>query len=222
MANQEIYHVYNRSVGDLDVFSSHSKIQRILQLFFYYRYIQRLRFSHFNKLSWQTKEQYIYQFLSQTPLVEIYAYSLMPNHYHLLLKQLQDGGIIRFLSNCQNGFAKFFNLKKKRNGTLFLTSFKAVRITNEEQFIHVSRYIHLNPVTDYLIKTEELLKSLFTSFRWYMRDMTMDCFINTEKILSIFKSKQKYKKFVFNQIDYQRKLGRIKKFLLEKKIEKWC
>ncbi len=216
LANGEIYHVYNRSVGDIDIFSTRGNIKKILQLLFYYRFYQKLRLSHFKALSQEVKKLYLNQFLSQIPLVEIYSYALMPNHYHLLIKQIQEDGITRFLSNFQNSFAKFFNLKTNRKGALFLTSFKAVRIMSEEQFIHVSRYIHLNPVTGYLLKIEELLTSVLTSFRWYIGKKGKDSFVNTEKILSIFRSKENYKKFVFDQVDYQRKIDKIKKLTLDK------
>lgn len=216
LANGEIYHVYNRSVGDIDIFSTRGNIKKILQLLFYYRFYQKLRFSHFKALSQEVKKLYLNQFLSQIPLVEIYSYALMPNHYHFLIKQIQENGITRFLSNFQNSFAKFFNLKTNRKGALFLTSFKAVRIMSEEQFIHVSRYIHLNPVTGYLLKIEELLTSVLTSFRWYIGKKGKDSFVNTEKILSIFRSKENYKKFIFDQVDYQRKIDKIKKLTLDK------
>lgn len=79
-------------------------------------------------------------------LVEILIFCLMPNHYHLLLKQLVDNGIIDFMKKVGTGFAMYFNTKYKRVGPLFQGRFKAVMVTKEAQFIHLPYYIHLNPL----------------------------------------------------------------------------
>ena len=71
----------------------------------------------------------------------------MPNHYHLLLKEERSSGIIQFVSNFQKSYAKFFSTKRNRTGVLFRHNFQADHINNEEELIHISRYIHLNPVT---------------------------------------------------------------------------
>ena len=68
----------------------------------------------------------------------------MPNHFHLLIKQNIDRDY-DILSNLQNGYTKYFNTKYSRDGHLFQGPFKAVKIDSEEQLLHVSRYIHLNP-----------------------------------------------------------------------------
>jgi len=70
-------------------------------------------------------------------LVDILAYCLMPNHFHFLLRQNLEKGISIFLGNFQNSYTKYFNLRNKRQGSLFLTPFKAVRIEDDDQFLHV-------------------------------------------------------------------------------------
>lgn len=82
----------------------------------------------------------------QEKFVEILCYCLMPNHFHLLLKQVQEHGIPEFMRKMGVGYTNYFNLKYERQGHLFQGSFKAVLMENDAQFLHLSRYIHLNPL----------------------------------------------------------------------------
>jgi len=214
LVNNEVYHVLNRAVGDENILVSKKDLERVLDLWDYYRFPQKLRFSKFRDLPSEIKENYLAEVKNQSPLVIIFSFSLMPNHYHLLLKQLQDGGIEKFISNFQNSFAKYFNLKNKRHGTLFQNSFKAKRVENEDQFVHISRYIHLNPVTSFLIEFKDLAFYPWTSFSWYLNE-NKNRFVETDSLLKIFKTKENYKQFVEDQTDYQRELGLIKKLLDE-------
>lgn len=138
----------------------------------------------------------------------------MPNHFHLLLKQLQNQGISRFLSDIQNSYAKYYNLKNDRNGGLFQNNFKAKRIRNNEEFIHVSRYIHLNHTTSSIINFEQLLSYEYTSVHCYLKNKN-NTLINTKLILDYFKSPQMYLKFLSDQVDYQRKLKSIKEVMTD-------
>ncbi|MEK7565898.1 MAG: transposase [Patescibacteria group bacterium] len=85
--------------------------------------------------------------------IELLTYALMPNHFHLLVKQTKEDGIDRFISSLGTRYALFFNKKYKRVGKLYQGVYKAVLVDNDEQLLHLSRYIHLNPV-DKLRKRE--------------------------------------------------------------------
>jgi len=202
-------------VGYEEIFSGRKELERIIEIIDYYRFNPNLSFSKYKNLDHEKKRNYSLEVRKQDESVKIYAFAAMPNHYHLLLKQLKDDGIKRFVSNIQNSFAKFYNLKNKRSGTLFRKAFKAKRIPNDEILLHVSRYIHLNPVTSYLIKKEELPNYRFNSFIYYTENRMGDL-IDTEFLLKIAGSRKGYIDFVINQVDYQRKLHEIKSFLLEK------
>ena len=91
--------------------------------------------------------------------------------------------------------------------------FKAVRIESEEQLLHVSRYIHLNPATSYLIKVNQLVNYPWSSFKDYQKDT--NSFVNTSLVLNSFKSFKKYEEFVFDQADYQKTLDEIKHLVVE-------
>lgn len=214
LATNEIYHVFNRSVGHEEILTSQNTLHRIHELIDYYRFSQALSFSLFQLLSKERQKEYLWRMFHQPQLVEILAFAFMPNHYHLLLRQLKDPGIKVFTANVQNAFAKFYNLKYDRSGTLFQCPFKAKRITTDEELLHVSRYIHLNPVTSFLIKFEDLRVYPWTSFATYMHGKN-DSFVNKDKILKLISSKEKYHKFVADQEDYQKKLAEIKHLIME-------
>lgn len=214
LANNEIYHVFNRSIAKTDIFSRKINLRWAMAILDYYRFTQRLRLSKFRTLTSELKSNYLDSIEIDKPLVEIYAFALMPNHYHFLLKQIQDKGITTFISNFQNSFAKIFNLKNNRNGALFQNAFKAKRIEDDEQFMHVSRYVHLNPVTAFLIEFKDLATYEWTSFPVYSGTKEVP-FINSTVLLKMLGSKDKYIKFVSDQADYQRELAKIKNLVLE-------
>jgi len=214
LANGEIYHVFNRSIAQEEIFARSREYTSALDLIEYYRFPQKLRFSHFKQLNTEAKQIYSQEYKKLAPLVDIYCYALMPNHYHLLIRQKLDKGIQNFLSNFQNAFAKYYNLKNDRDGSLFKRPFKAKRVTTDEECLHISRYIHLNPVTSYLIEYEKLKSYPLTSFPLFVKSAKNN-FLDTKFILNLAGSIKNYKNFVSNQSDYQRKLHSVKHLVVD-------
>lgn len=137
----------------------------------------------------------------------------MPNHFHLLLKQLTEGGITKFVGNFSNSYTRYFNTRNKRIGHLFQGVFKAVRIEDDEQFIHVLRYIHLNPVVSLIIKETGLEDYPYSSFAEYLG--RRDGFCHKNMILDHYSSIENLKSFTYDQIDYGKKMEAIKHLILE-------
>ncbi len=134
----------------------------------------------------------------------------MPDHYHILVKINESGNFSHYISIVENSFSRYFNLKNKRKGPLWQSRFRSAHITSNEQLLHVSRYIHLNPTTSQLIKKPE--EWLFSSYREIITEPHLLQNILTE--ISIL-NRGEYKKFVENQRDYQIGLKIIKRKLLE-------
>jgi len=131
----------------------------------------------------------------------------MPTHYHLLLQQNQEGGISTFLSQLQNSFTRFYNIKTHRSGPIFLQKFKSKPILSEEMLKHVSRYIYLNPYSSGLIKTIDEIKNYSHSsfFEYIIEDAHTLCDI--DYILSLFKrDRKRYEDFVLDNAEYQKTL----------------
>lgn len=218
IVTNEIYHVFNRSIASVPIFQNNSDYLRMISLFNYYRFSKPpLRFSHYRHLPLKARKEYIRKlYKNGSLLIDIYSFCLMPNHLHLLLKQRSKDGISQFVGKVQNAYARYFNTKHDRSGSLFNSMFKVVRTENDEQFIHVMRYIHLNPLTSYIIKEAKDLENYkWNSFGIYIGNFSYP-FVNTEFALQLFKSKEKLIEFTYNQIDYQRKLHQIKHLTLDK------
>ena len=213
-ANNEIYHILNRSIAKEDIFIKENHLNRMLGLIDFYRFPQNIKFSVFKKLSPEAKQLYIDNHKENSPQVEIYGFSIMPNHFHLQLKQLSDNGTLKFTSNIQNGYAKYFNKIMDRDGSLFKRPFRAKHIDNDETFLHVLRYIHLNPVTAYLIEYKDLSNFQWNSFSHYQSNSTKS-FVNTSFAIKILGSVEKLIKFTADQEDYQKRLSYIKNVSLE-------
>lgn len=150
--------------------------------------------------------------LNKKKIVDIICYCLMPNHFHLLLGQLREGGITEFISKLSNSYTKYFNIRNKRIGPLFQGEFKAVHVESNEQLIHLSRYIHLNPLVGYL--TDDLETYRWSSYPEFISQSNAN--ICPKKIiLDQFKSYKNYMKFVLDQEDYGKQLEFIKHQLID-------
>lgn len=215
LANDNFYHIYNRGVGSIPIFKHKRDYQNFLDLLNYYRYKEpSISYSTYKKLNLELREAYWKKLISQDILVDILVFSLMPNHYHLTLKQNMDNGIRDFISNVQNSHSKTFNLKHQRKGPLYESRFYSKYIETDEQLLHLSRYQHLNPVTGYLVEIEQLEDFEWSSHGCYLNTKDLE-YINTSLILELAGGVENYRKFVEDQVDYQRELDKIKHLIIE-------
>lgn len=215
LATGEIYHIFNKSIAGFKIFNSRYNSTRMIEIMRYYqRENLSEKFSRFAEYKKIEKEQnYFYNFLqNKEKKVEIIAYCLMPTHLHLILKQLKENGISVFMNTTLNSYSKYFNTKLKRKGPLWESRFKNVLVKTDEQLTHLTRYIHLNPVTAYLVGKPQNWE--FSSYREYLGKVSKeDIVCRYEDLLSI--QPDSYKEFVNDQIDYQRSLAVIKDLMLE-------
>ncbi|MBI4089099.1 MAG: transposase [Candidatus Levybacteria bacterium] len=214
----QIYHVFNRGVATLPIYLTSRHYWRFLDLIDYYRFLNTpFSFSKLLNTPREERQNLLTQLKKQNAIhVEVLVFCLMPNHFHFLLKQVSENGTSTFMRNLQNSYVRYFNTINERVGPLFQSMFKTVRIETDEQLLHVSRYIHLNPSTAYIVKSEKLEDYPWSSFRSYLTEgYNRFSFINSEIILSFFKNRSEYRKFVFDQLEYQRELDKIKHLVFD-------
>ena len=209
LLTDNVYHVYNKTINGLKIFSNKRRVRRFLDVIWYYRSTEsRLRYSIFSKLHPDQKEYYLEAINNKYFYrVVIVAYCLMPTHYHLLIRQNCDDGVSDFISLIQNSFTKYHNIQTKRNGPVFLHRFKSKPIITDEQYMHVSRYIHLNPYSSGIVRSAEELDALqYSSFGEYTGNNKILLTTGSD-LLDFFQNKKNnYKKFVLNNADYQKML----------------
>ena len=212
LINGETYHIYNRSIDGAPIFSQKNTQKRALDLIRYYRLQGPLNsFSYFVRAFPQYAEK-LQELESQKKFrIKILAFCLMPNHFHFLITQLEHNGISQFISNFGNSFARYFNLVNERKGPIFESTFKAVRMESEEQLVHVSRYIHLNPYSAALVKEIGELKTYpLTSLPEYLQPSKAVIATPNEVLTHFHENPNEYWQFVNDRADYQRDLEEIK------------
>lgn len=209
------YHIFNRGLAKRPIFMDKRDYEKFIFTLFYYRFTKLpMKLSHFLQISNSARQNIISKLTTTgTKNIDILCFVLMPNHFHLLLKQVVDNGISNYLRLISNSWTHYFNLKYNRQGALFQGIFKAVMIEDDKQLIHLSRYIHINPVVSNIIKEKDFLKYQWSSFNDYLKRTSH--FVDVETIFSHFSKPISYKNFVLNQIDYGKKLEGIKHLLLE-------
>ena len=217
LARDEHYHIINRGINSSPIFNDKRDYIRFIKTFLYYQNTPSpFKFANFLSLPVIDRNR-ISEKLSEEKkwLVNIVAYCLMPNHFHLLLKQIAPEGIKNFMRLLGNSYSHFFNIKHSRKGPLFNGRFRAVHINTNEQLLHLSRYIHLNPYSSFVVKDiEKLADYPYSSLSEYLgKTRSNSC--QKDVVLNQFNSPKDYEKFVFNQADYQRSLQQIKRQILE-------
>jgi len=211
----EVYHIFNKSIAGFRIFNNDSEFSRMTVAIRYYQIGKPdFKFSQFIKPT-KAKDRHPAKTISlsgKEKIVQVIAYCFMPTHLHLILKQLKENGISTFMSNLLNSYARYFNIKHNRKGPLWEGRFKNVLVETDEQLLHLTRYIHLNPVTASLVNKPE--KWPASSYREYISETSASGRIcQYDDILDI--KPADYKGFVEDRASYQRELALIKKLLFE-------
>ncbi|MEK7559171.1 MAG: transposase [Patescibacteria group bacterium] len=121
--------------------------------------------------------------------IQLVSYCLMPNHFHLMIKQATKEAITDIMRALSNSYVIYFNKKYKRTGPLFTGKYKAVLIEGESYLLHLTRYIHVNPL-DLGYTRSDLVKYPYSSYSRYLGRKKVD-WLFPEEILSFFKTAQK-------------------------------
>lgn len=214
-AEDEYYHVFNRGVARQPIFKTRKDYLRAITAIDFYRFLDSpLRLSKALLLEKAEREKFFKDLRKRKKIINLVCYCFTPNHFHFLLKQKRVNGTSEFLSNFSNSYTRYFNTRHRRIGPLFQGTFKGVRIESEEQLIHVSRYIHLNPVASLVVKEGKIDNYPWSSFPEYLgNDQNEIC--DKGIVLEYFKSQEAYRKFVHDQVEYAKKLEQIKHLTFE-------
>jgi len=215
------YHVYNRGVDGRKIFQEPKD---------YLRFIHDLyEFNDENPAlpyKWVKKKREEFGLQPERrPIVNILCFCLMPNHYHLLIQPCQEDGVTKFMRKLGTGYTMYFNTKYQRSGALFQGKFKHILIKSERYFLHLTRYIHLNPLDLFQSDWREkgirnlnkarvfLEKYRWSSFLDYTGKKNFSSVICQDLICSLYPEGDKYKQFVLDYVKTD--LEKIKDLILE-------
>ncbi len=204
LCNGSLYHIFNKSIAGYIIFNNQEEYARMLLGLQYYLDVHsKVSFSILNNSHptlLQTRLQHLDFLDEQNNWVTIIAYCLMPTHFHLILKQNRDEGISRYLGNIQNSYSKFFNSKHQRKGPLWVGRFKNILINSDEQLLHLTRYLHLNPTSAALCDSPEDWP--YSSYHEYLgKKNPKENYCNTS-LISL--NQKDYRSFVNGYKDEQR------------------
>lgn len=140
-AHDEWYHCYTRSIDKRPVFETERDYERFLQALYLCNGTNTIRRSGMYK---PTHDRF-FSLKRGRPLVAIAAYCLMPNHFHLLVHEITEGGISAFMQKLGTSFSMYFNVKRQHVGNVFVKPFRSKHIDDDPYLQRVVQYIHLNP-----------------------------------------------------------------------------
>jgi putative transposase len=144
--NGEYYHIYNRGVDKRLIFTSKSDYKRFIILLFLANSNAAINLNHLLTREKKSFED-IFKIEKIENLVSVGAWCLMPNHFHILIKQEADGGITKFMKKLSTGYSMYFNKKYNRQGALWGGPFKSKLIGVDDNYMRqLLAYIHLNPL----------------------------------------------------------------------------
>lgn len=173
--SESYYHVYVRG----------NNKQKLFIECYDYKYFLKLFDRYFSKDQVISKTGVVYpNFLNE---IEIIAYCLMSNHFHLMIYQNDVPYLEKFMRSIMTSYSKYYNLKYKRTGSVFESRYKASRIDQESYLQHITRYIHLNP--------RGWARYRYSSLKYY-RDGKEPDWLHSNRILEQFSSRQNYMDFV--------------------------
>jgi len=198
IAPGEYYHIFNRAVNKQVIFPDTSDYFRFLFLILYFQspiIFQRLsrkvkEFVQSRALDSMEEDEII-----KKRRVELVSFCIMPNHFHLIVKELDVGGIAAYMQRVLTSYSKYYNIKYQKSGHVFQGPYRAVHIADDRQLLHLSAYIHRNPreISKWFKKEDQYVWSSYQDFidknRW-------GNLIMPDIVIGQFKDKAEYENFV--------------------------
>lgn len=191
----EWYHCYNRGIDKRETFESEGDCERFLQAMYLCNGEHtpgRSDFEHYQHAR-------IFSIERGDPIVAIGAYCLMPNHFHILMQEIVEGGISRFMHRLGTSYTMYFNMKNRRTGNLFNKPFRSRLVRREGHFKYIAQYIHLNAAEiidrDWKVGTKKSAREIerklreypYSSFVDYYGGKRLERSILDEQSLSVLK-----------------------------------
>lgn len=206
----QIYHIYNRSVEGIKIFLDDTDYFRFVHNLFEFNDTEPALNFYYKLPNHQSYEVSLRNIKTDRKprkiLLEIIAFCLMPNHFHLLIKQKRENGITDFMRKLGTGYTNYFNKKYQRRGVLFQGAFKAVLVNQESHFIHLPFYIHLNPLDliapewrEREIKDIKMVMDFLGKYRWssyldYIGKNNFPSITQRNMLLEYYQGPENYKK----------------------------
>ncbi len=219
-----VYHVMNRGYDKRKVYLDDADYLRFAKSLYY--------FNDENIVDFRKKKDNEGQALvvdERRPVVEILAFVLMPNHYHLILREIREGGVSSFMQKLGTAYTGYFNEKYKRKGVggIFQSRYKTVHVQDNQQLSTVFVYVHANPIElresswkDLKTKNARNALSWIESYRWssyhdYVSDTEFPKTIQSDFFLDFYGDKKKCRQAVYDWVTFKAKNAQLGPEIIE-------
>lgn len=201
------YHIYNKSSDNKILFKDETDYKTFL--FYLFIYLQPLK----TVLKVYENLPFRLQIKNLHKEIDCLAFCLMPDHFHILLKQTSEDAIPKLMKQVTNAYTEYYNKKYNTQGPLLRGRYKAVTIEKDQQILQLARYIHLHPVIVKLTKNANEYQ--WSSMREYENKAT-EAICNKRIILSYYSSEKAHSSFVNDIEDYHKHLHSLNSLIIER------
>ena len=191
--NGEFYHIFNRGNNKRLIFTSQFDLGRFLQSMAEFNVKGPIGSIYANSFKNQSLSGSATKLKAKPRLVNFVCYCLNPNHYHILVQQLVNGGIREFMHKLGTGYTRYFNERGKLSGALFQGRYKAIHVNTNDYLLHLSVYINLNDKIHKL--SGSTTKLHWSSWGEYVNTYRLESLCNKSIILDQFGGVSEYKNF---------------------------
>ena len=224
----EYYHIYNRGTDKREIFLDIHDYHRFIILLYLCNNSEALDLQKLFREGRSFTE--LFEIENNNPLVAIGAWVIMPNHFHILIREKTAGGISSFLHKLKTSYCSYFNKKYDRKGSLFETTFKAEHANTDNYLKYLFSYIHLNPVKlidpawkengirDFNDSYKFLQNYEYSSYLDYLGvDRIQGKIIDKVALPGYFKDKDAVETEIFDWLTYKKRMIEEKEDLIKKR-----
>lgn len=197
IAPGEHYHIFNRGVNKQIIFHDTRDYFRFLFIILHFQ----------SPKVFQNISRFVEEFIQSRALnslaleviekrtVELVSFCIMPNHFHLIVKELEEGGISTYMQRVLTAYSKYYNTKHEKSGHIFQGPYRAVHIGDDRQLLYLSTYIHRNPreISRWFNKEDQYP---WSSYQDCIRENRWGKLLLPDVLMGEFKNKEHYAEFI--------------------------
>lgn len=184
-ADQSVYHIYNRGNNKDLIFIDEQD----------YAVFMNLLKRHLSEQP--TNDELGRPYKNFNEMIDLLAFCLMPNHFHLLIYQEEAGSMTQLMRSVATSYTGYFNKRHGRIGRLYQDVFKASLVNEEDYWLHISRYIHLNPINWQTWEWSSLPYYLGNKqASWVKPSLVLDSFFDTSEYYDFLCDYESYKEML--------------------------
>lgn len=197
----EYYHIYTRGVEKRKIFSRDKDYERFINLLYVSNNKSTIHLSNFTKFDYKD----FFAIERPETLVDIGSYCLMPNHFHLLVKEKVNCGISKFMGKLLTGYSMYFNIRNHRSGPLFVRPFRARYADSDRYLKYLFAYINLNAIDIFLpgwSDNSEVLKNFDSNFLGKYKYSSYQDFLGIKRPENVILNKKEFPEYFQTKAEF--------------------